>query len=382
MRALPIIVVALVASCASADIDGDSFDRGGKADDPHVVNLEVTVTGYPAQAGAEIRYGFIYALAPGRARSAYIQPHPGLVLNDDGSVMFQVPTGNTIERKLMVYLEVDGIPGCSANDAFASSIISVGAATLPITLSPDQPWLAEDFDQEVRDCNQLFAPRHDLSVTASGFTGNVVMEIYVMPDPGYSQYGVDFAFLIDGAGTMPMPSVLGSGDREKILLFINLDGTVGCSEADALAVFVTDPVTGPLALSIDPTNLPRTSDPARDLHDCNKLKFGGKPLGDYSVTVRGSGFVDHNGKPAIFGLPYRGILIETTIANDGFELIFPGSVWEGASALFTVLIDGNGDRKCGNALDLSTTFDAGYATADQVIYLKPEDLPPPMAYCW
>ncbi|MGE0550152.1 MAG: hypothetical protein AB7O24_31740 [Kofleriaceae bacterium] len=382
MRASAIGLITLVAACTSGDAQRDPSDRGGKADDPNVVNLEITVTGYPAQAGAEIRYGFMYALEPGRARTGYIQPHPGLRLDSDGSVMFQVPTGNTIARKLVVYLELDGIAGCSVNDAFASAIIPIGAATLPIELSPNQPWLAEDIDQEVRDCNHLFAPHHDLSVTASGFTGNVVMDIYVMPDPGYSKYEVDFAFLIGGAGTMPMPSTLDAGDREKILMFVNLDGSPGCSEDDALAVVITDPVTGPVALSIDPTNLPRTDDPARDLHDCNKLKSGGKPVGDYSVTVRGTGFTDHNGKTAIIGLPYRGTLTETTIANDSFELVLPGTVWEGMSALFAVLIDGDGDRKCGNPLDLTDTFDAGFATADQVIYLKPEDLPPPMSYCW
>ncbi|MGE0871513.1 MAG: hypothetical protein AB7P03_23340 [Kofleriaceae bacterium] len=381
--ALVSLVSLATVGCTSAPDDADHAGGGGKADEWDGLNVELNVNGLTEQAGQEVQLAFVNRFDTNKARRIYQQWNLHPIINPDGNMLVQTRISNGENVKVVAYVETDGIPGCSANDAIASSIATAGSTTVGVFLRNGQRWIAEDLEQELRDCNEVFAPRFDLKIAVTGFAGlDESVDVYVMPHAGYSSYDQGYGWLSNGVATIESAGALTAGRRERIVVFIDKDGLSGCSENDVVSVYETDPVTGSIDLSLTPQTVQRSADPARDLNDCNKFGWEGKPIGDYNVTVRGKGFAANEGQNAILGLPYRGVMNLAPIVNGEFELFVPKVVWEGSSANFVMLVDADGDSKCGGASDLNVWFDAGYATGDQVLYFKPEDLPTPDTYCW
>jgi hypothetical protein len=221
---------------------------------------------------------------------------------------------------------------------------------------------------------------------ASGFQNldGRLMKVFTLPHSGYDRTS-EGGSVIGGAGpgatTFNAFDSLTVGYREKLIMYIENDGEAGCSNNDILAAVITDPITGPLTFSFSPGNLPRTAQPAKDLHDCNKFLRDGITVGDFDVIVRGSEFTAQEGRSVLVG-DLTGPLATGTIRGGSFEVVVPKYVWEAEDAGLLALIDGNNDGHCGGDSDVTFVLEAGHATADQKFELRPDQPGFPIPTCW
>ncbi|MGE0869633.1 MAG: hypothetical protein AB7P03_13795 [Kofleriaceae bacterium] len=383
---LPTLIALLAvapAGCATQPDVDDAVDTGdGKADGTGTGKVQIKGSGFDAQAGTELRFGFVQPIRPGRARQPYTHDAQHPVVAADGTISFTTSHGNPQAYKLLAYIDADGAPGCSAQDYLASVFVANGNDDVVLELSPKQLSLAEPLDQELLDCNETFSPRYHAKVSITGFpqSDGKLMGVSTLPHPGYARTTDGGSGIGGGISSFHAFEALTYGYREKLIMFLDQDGILGCSEDDIIAAVITDPITGPLSFAFSPTNLPRTSDPAQDLLDCNK--FNGPPgIGEYDLIIKGSGFDDYEGKQALFG-PREGVRDTATIVGGAFEVTIPKFLWEAEDEGAALLIDGNGDGHCGDASDLSGFAGGGYATEDVIIDVTPDVLRYPLPQCW
>ncbi|MGE3546286.1 MAG: hypothetical protein AB7L28_20335, partial [Kofleriaceae bacterium] len=353
---LSTLIVALVAlgpaACATDTDDADLGNEDGKGDGTGG-RVQITGAGFTAQVGREVSFAFVYSNQPGLARDTFTSRSELPKIDADGGFTIDRPRGSAKPFKLLVFIDVDGAAGCSASDYFASVQVPEGSANAELEISPLQLPKLEELPQELLDCNQAFSPQYNATVSVSGLTGvdGQAMHVFSLPHPGYSRVTKGSVAIQSGAASFVAAKALTAGYREKLVVYVDKDGQPGCSESDLIAAFTIDPATGPQQLTLSPGNLPRSPDPAEDLHDCNKFK-GPAGTGDYDLIVRGSGFDAQNGQQAKLG-SFKAALQSATIAGGAFEVVLPDYLWEAEQEGIVLLVDSNGDGRCGGASDLS-----------------------------
>ncbi|MGE0550869.1 MAG: hypothetical protein AB7O24_07250 [Kofleriaceae bacterium] len=382
LRQLVLTLLAISPACAVQPDDVDhTGDGDGKADGTSG-SVRITGTGFAAQAGADVNFAFVYSNQPGMARDTFSYRSEIPKVDATGAIAIDRPRANAKAFKLLVFINVDGVAGCSAADYLASVQAPAGGGDAVLEISPTQLPKIEDESQELLDCNQAFAPRYDATVSISGLTAadGQRMNVFSLPHPGYSNVTKTGAVVEAGAASVVAAKTLTSGFREKLVVYIEKDGQPGCSDNDIIAAVTVDPATGPKQFPLVQSNLPRSADPAQDLHDCNKFK-GPAGTGDYDLVVRGSGFESLDGKQAKLG-SFKAALQTATVASGAFEVVLPNYLWEAEDEGVVLLLDGNGDSRCGDASDRSGTMSVGHVTADHIINVTPDTLQSPLPDCW
>ncbi|MGE0550870.1 MAG: hypothetical protein AB7O24_07245 [Kofleriaceae bacterium] len=379
---ISLLAIAPAACVTQADDVDQTGDGDGKADGNGAAGIQIKGSGFAALAGAEVRIGQVYSLGAGKARQVWDYDALQVTIAADGTFSRTIGVGHSSEAKLVAFIDADGVPGCSASDYLASVHLPANSNDAVLELTPKLLPLAESSAQELLDCNQAFAPRYHAKVSISGFpeSDGRLMGVSTLPHPGYTRITDGGSGIGGGISSFNAIEALTYGYREKLIMFLEKDGILGCSEDDIIAAVITDPVTGPLSFAFSPTNLPRTSDPAQDLRDCNKFN-GPDGIGEYDLTIRGAGFDAQEGKSVLFGSP-ASVLDTATVVGGKFEVTIPKYLWEAEDEGAALLIDGNGDGKCGDASDLSGFAGNGYVTADVVMEVTPDMLQYPVPQCW
>jgi hypothetical protein len=380
------LLAITAAACATDNEQRTSDVGGGKADHTDDWKIvEVFGSGFTSHVGATMRAALVGSAHGGpmssdRARRPTLSALTAEVSPDGELWVARRYYESTSPAKLLVHIDVDGSPGCSAADFVASAMLSESGGDTILEISPTQLPLVEPMSQELADCNEVFAPRYAADVRLDGFTGITghFLEVYALPHVGYSNVVSAGTVVGSGRARLTVPDAVAHGYAEKLIMFVDQDLQPGCSEDDVIAAVITDPIGGSLHFELSPTNLPRTSDPTQDLHDCNKLV--GQPVGDHDLIVRGSGFDDREGRKVTIqsSHDYR-VATEATIVDGRFEIVLRESLWQAdPETMFVIVGDDDGDGRCGSPFSdaLSVDLDTSYATADLAFDLTPATMRP------
>jgi hypothetical protein len=205
-----------------------------------------------------------------RMMNVVVLPHEGYgrysqggsSINPDGIESFRTYEGfsHGYREKFLMFIEADGISGCSEDDLLAAVMTDPVDASTPLeyTFARDALPRTDDPAQDLRDCNKFYGPPYgpyDLVLRGTGFNDRDGQTVTV--DFGHEESSPGEDVIEGGAFEVIVPEVLWEAEDENFFAFIdgNADGLCG-DPSDAFTFFETGDATADRIIDVTPETWP------------------------------------------------------------------------------------------------------------------------------